>query len=323
MREVIIVGSGLTAATICYFLNKNNIHCTIFEKNSFVSGMCHCDIFKNTVTHMFGPHIFHTDNKEIWNFVNKHCSIKPIKHTVSALYKNELYTLPINKTTLLELNGKSAYDYIIKEYTQKQWLIDDSLVSNEIKNRLIVRSDTNNSYFNDAYVGIPNNGWDELILNLLKHNDIVLNHHFFKKESNEFIIWTGRIDEYYNYCFGELDWIGRDFHITEYSDWKYPTPVINFTSLDNPWLRCTNYTMLNNSNDSNQICIYEKSIIGNKNNHFYFIQNENNNILLNKYQKCIDKNVIFAGRLGECKYYDMDDCIKRGFNIAKEALKLI
>ncbi len=323
MTTIRIVGAGLTGASIAYFLRQKQIPCEIYEKNESMGGMCRSFLQEGRRIDFFGPHIFHTSNEEAWKVITENCQIEPIIHRVKAIHNGQEYTLPINKTTLNEMFGDEVFttermkileDIFIKSYTEKQWLTEYSKVDKSIVKRLIIRDSYNDSYFDDEFVGKATNGSDELIQNLIGETPV----HFgercvIQNDSEDIVVWTGRIDEGFEYKHGEIEFLGRVFSFKK-EPWLYNVDVLNFPDKEQYYIRKTRY---------GDITCEETSVTGNKENAFYYIPTESNHELFMKYRAELPPNYILAGRLAENKYYDMDDCIIRGQEVAEEIGKKI
>ena len=305
------------------------------------------------IVHKYGAHIFHTSKKEIWDYINQFGEFNNFINSPIANYKGEIYNLPFNMNTFskiwddvikpedairhieeerykeeptnleeqaISLVGKTIYEKLIKEYTEKQWGKDCKELPKEIIKRLPVRLTYNNNYFNDIYQGIPKKGYTELINNMLKGIEVRLDTPYTKeldKLCNK-IIYTGPIDEYYNYCFGKLEYRSLKFETKILDKDNYQgNAVVNYTSNEVPYTRIIEHKHFNNDISNKTIITYEYPV-KNDLEPYYSINNEKNDNLYLKYKTLTEtpKNIVFGGRLGLYKYLDMDKTIE-------EALKLI
>lgn len=366
LYDFIVVGAGLSGAVAAYELTRKGYSVLVIEKADEIGGLCRCKIVNGIPVHSFGPHIFHTSNKEIWDFVNDKCEMLPYEHVVRAYYSEEMpdISLPININTVeriygvhinnedevsdiikddivkydcprtveeqaLSTVGRRIYDVLIKEYTERQWGKPCSELPAEILKRLQIRNTRNESYFSDKYVGIPKNGWNELFDSLLSDCDIIKNTDYLsaKEYYNKIaggVIYTGKIDEYFDYKFGRLEYIDHAFETAFGNDakWSANSAVVNMTCYGDLFpLRTANYALMYGHKSEKYYgghIIEEYRRYDNANATMYPVPTLGKNIRLNMY-RCLaenEENVLFIGRNAEYKYYDMDDCIIR----SKEAI---
>lgn len=354
--DYIIVGAGLFGATCAYELNKAGKKVLVVDKREHIGGNIYTENIEGINVHKYGAHIFHTSNKEIWDYINQFGEFNNYINSPIARYKDETYNLPFNMNTFnkiwkdaflpedakkhieeerfkgeptnleeqaMSLVGKTIYEKLVKEYTEKQWGKDCKELPPFIIKRLPVRFTYNNNYFNDKYQGIPKEGYTKIIETMLDGIEVKLETNFLDNKEEylkicDKVIYTGAIDEYYDYCYGELEYRSLRFEeeILNTDNWQ-GNAVINWTSHNVPFTRTIEHKHFNNDISNKTIISYEYPIIDNK-NPYYPINNEKNNKLYEKYKNLSngDKNVLFGGRLGTYKYYDMDKTIE-------EALKLI
>ena len=364
MYDVLIVGAGLTGATIAYELNKKNKKCLVIDKRSHIGGNCYCEKINNINVHKYGAHIFHTNNKKIWNYINEFTNFNNFINTPIANYKNELYNLPFNMNTFVKLwddvktptdaqrkievqkkeiknkvpinleqqaislVGKDVYFKLIKEYTEKQWGRDCKELPSFIIKRLPVRFTYNNNYFSDYFQGIPEDGYNIIIKKMLANVEVRLNEDFFKKRDEyeniaKKIIFTGMIDEFFNYQLGKLEYRSLKFEHEIFKDIDnyQGVAVMNFTSHDVKYTRIIEHKHFEFNDCKGTIITKEYPIEFKKGNEaFYPINDDKNNEIYLKYEALSNKynNIIFAGRLGKYKYYNMDEAIENAIKIAKE-----
>lgn len=370
--DYLIVGSGLFGATFAHLANKQGKRCLIIEKRSHVGGNIYCENIEGINVHKYGAHIFHTSDKDVWNFVN---SIIPFNRytncPVAAAPDGKLYNLPFNMNTFyqmwgvktpaeaqakldeqrkeafermktegvteprnleeqaLALIGKDIYEQLIKGYTEKQWGRKCSNLPAFIIRRLPVRFTFDNNYFNDAYQGIPIGGYNKLIEGLLDGIEVKLNTDFFDnreywKSLAEKIVFTGRIDEFYNYCYGKLNYRTVRFETKVLDVPNYQgNAVVNHTSADVPFTRVIEHKHFESFGE----CVYQnpKTVISEEYSAewqdgmepFYPINDIKNQAIFANYKALADSehNVIFGGRLAEYKYYDMAPIIANVINL--------
>lgn len=360
--DLLIVGSGLYGSTFAYLANKLNKKCLVIDKRKHSGGNVYCKEQDGINIHIYGPHIFHTSNSSVWNFVNQFVSFNRYTNSPIANYKGKLYNLPFNMNTFnqlwnvntpkqakeiidkqikeygtvqpknleeqaITLVGKDIYEILIKEYTEKQWGRDCKSLPSFIINRLPVRFTFDNNYFNDLYQGIPIQGYNFLINSLLSGIEVRLSVDYFanRKELNQLaekIVFTGQIDEYFDYQFGHLEYRSVEFKNEVLNIQNFQgNAVINYTSHDEPFTRIIEHKHFQ---PESKAYLSNKTIISKEFSKewregmepFYPINDEKNNNKYKQYAELItrEKNVIFGGRLAEYKYYDMDDVIQKAIN---------
>lgn len=356
MYDYIIVGAGLFGSICAYELNKQGKKVLVLDKRNHIGGNVYTELKEGINVHKYGAHIFHTSNKEIWEYINKFGEFNNYINSPIARYKDETYNLPFNMNTFsqiwrdvflpkdairkieeekfkgeptnleeqaMSLVGKTIYEKLVKEYTEKQWGKDCKGLPPFIIKRLPVRFTYNNNYFNDTYQGIPKEGYTKLIERMLDGIEVRLNTNFLDdKEYYESIcdkiIYTGTIDSYYDYCYGKLEYRSLRFEeeVLDTENWQ-GNAVINWTSHNVLFTRTIEHKHFNNDVSNKTIISYEYPC-KNDLEPYYPINNEKNDKLYLKYKKLSEtaKNVYFGGRLGSYKYYDMDKTIE-------EALKLV
>lgn len=366
--DFIIVGSGLYGLTFNYLARQEGYSCLIIERRKHIGGNIYTPIIDGIPIHQYGAHIFHTDEKEIWDFVCSKCEMVPFINSPIAIYNDELYNLPFNMNTFskifnvktpkeaedrikqeildeniimpqnleeqaISMVGRTIYEKLIKEYTEKQWGRPCTELPIDIIKRLPYRLTYDNNYFNDRYQGVPKGGYNDLIKNLLGDTIVIYDDYLKNKEYynsiGKNIIYTGPIDEYFNYSEGCLEWRTVKFKTKKYTiKNKQGNAVCNYTSKDVPYTRTIEHKFFDfkgDAYDNNLTYVSEEYPIEWKQGvePYYTINNEKNNALLELYkQKTIKEyNVLFAGRLGKYQYYDMDDtimCAMNDFNQIKQ-----
>ena len=365
----LIVGSGLFGATFAYRATKAGKKCLVIEKRSHLGGNVYCENVEGINVHKYGAHIFHTSNKQVWDFVNSIVEFNRYTNSPVANFKGHLYNLPFNMNTFyqmwgvttpsealakleeqkanaiaalngrepqnleeqaLTLVGKDIFDKLIKEYTEKQWGRDCKDLPAFIIKRLPVRLIFDNNYFNDKYQGIPIGGYNKLIEGLLDGIECKTNCNYFQEYKDswrniaDYLVYTGPIDEYFNYCLGKLDWRTVSFKTRIEDTPNYQgNAVVNYTSHEQPYTRIIEHKHFEMFGQSVYDC--PKTVISEEYSTeykegmepYYPVNNNRNNSLAEEYRKLAiqEKDVIFGGRLGQYKYFDMAPVIEQVFNL--------
>ena len=382
--DFLIVGSGLFGATFAHFATKQGKKCLVIDKRPHLGGNVYCENIEGINVHKYGAHIFHTNNKEVWDFVNSIVEFNRYTNCPVANYKGELYNLPFNMNTFnrmwpevhtpaeaqakideqkeeavaalggrepqnleeqaLCLVGKDIFYKLIKEYTEKQWGRDCKELPAFIIKRLPVRMIFDNNYFNDRYQGIPIGGYNKLIEGLLKGVETKVNFDFFKdsldpsdscalkeswqKYANK-LVYTGPIDEYFDFKFGKLDWRTVSFKTRIEDTPNYQgNAVVNYTSHNEPYTRVIEHKHFEMFGQEVYNC--HKTVVSEEYSteykegmeQYYPVNDNKNNELAERYRELASKetDVIFGGRLAEYKYYDMDKVIEVALDVAAKEL---
>lgn len=357
MYDYIIVGTGLSGSVCANLLAKHKKRCLVLEQNNFVGGMVHNSYKDGIIIHEYGPHIFHTNNKKIWEYVNSYAKFNNYKLCVKSLYNNKLYDIPFNLNTLkqlygkmndeqllyrfhqqkqifshltnleeqaLSMFGKDIYEIFIKGYTEKQWNQQCNKLPLSIIERMSFRNTHDKYYFTDKYQGVPINGYNELIQNLLdsKYIEIQTNENFdLTMYQNYNIIYTGDVSELYHYVYGKLDYRGLRFiHKKVNQNFVQKYAVINYPSRKVPYTRITEHKHFM-KNCKNNISTYISYEYPDDKNKFYPINNNKNNDLYNKYVNLTSgDNLFLCGRLGLYKYLNMDEVVLEAFRLCKKLI---
>ena len=362
--DYLIVGSGLFGAVFAYEAKKKGKNCLVIDKRNHIGGNIYTENVEGINVHKYGAHIFHTSNKEVWDYVNKFAEFNRYTNSPVARYKNEVYNLPFNMNTfnklwgvftpaeakekineeLAEVNidepknleeqaikliGKTIYEKLVKGYTEKQWgKRADELPSFIIK-RLPVRFTYDNNYFNDKYQGIPIGGYTGIIEKMLDGTEVKLDCDFFENREEyeniaEKIIFTGPIDKYYNYKFGELEYRSLRFETEVLDTDNYQgNAVVNYTEYEVPYTRIIEHKHFEYGTQEKTIITREYPDSWNRDKEAYYpINNQKNNDIYDQYKQLAqnDKKVIFGGRLGQYKYYDMHKVIEEALECARKEL---
>ena len=365
--DYLIVGSGLFGAIFAYEANRIGKKCLVIDKRSHIGGNIYTKTIEGIQVHQYGAHIFHTSNKEVWKYVNQFTEFNHYINSPVARYKDELYNMPFNMNTFnklwgvitpkqakakieeeieeaqiedpknleeqaISLVGKTIYEKLVKGYTEKQWGKKATQLPSFIIKRLPVRFTYDNNYFNDTYQGIPIGGYTKIIEKMLDGIEVKLNTDFFDNREDleklaDKIIFTGMIDQYYNYQFGELEYRSLRFETEILEESNYQgNAVVNYTEYEIPYTRIIEHKHFEFDTKSPKTVItkeYPDQWTKEK-EPYYPINNDINNTLYEKYKELAKKDtkVIFGGRLGQYKYYDMDKVILEALNCVKEELDL-
>ena len=353
MYDYLIVGSGLYGAIVARELKNAGYKVLIIEKRNHIAGNVYTEKRDNINVHVYGAHIFHTSDEKVWNYVNKYAKFNDFINSPLAYYKGEYYHMPFNMNTFHEiwgvntaeeakakieeekakenikeitnleeqaisLVGRTIYERLVKGYTEKQWGRDCKDLPSFIIKRLPLRFEYNNNYFNDIYQGIPIGGYTKLVENIIgdvevKLNEDYLNNKDYWNKQAKNIIYTGAIDEFYDYKFGELEYRSLKFEVERIEKEFYQKNcVINYTEREVPYTRIIEHKYF--ENDQSPVTWITKEYPADYKKgmeKFYPMNDEKNNNLYKKYAELAsnEKNIFFGGRLGKYKYYDMDDVI--------------
>lgn len=371
--DYLIVGSGLFGATFAYFAKQKGKSCLVIDKRSHLGGNIYCEKMEGINVHKYGAHIFHTSNKQVWDFVNSIVEFNRYTNSPVANYRGKLYNLPFNMNTFYQmwgvttpeaamakieeqkaeavtkmkadgvteprnleeqaqvLIGKDIYERLIKGYTEKQWGRKCTELPAFIIKRLPVRLVFDNNYFNDKYQGIPIGGYNKLIEGLLDSVETRTGVDFLTMKDSwhniaDKLVYTGALDEYFDYCHGKLEYrsVRFEYEILDKANYQ-GNAVINFTEREIPYTRVIEHKHFEMFGQE----IYEcpKTIISKEYSTewkegmepYYPVNDKRNNTLAEKYRLHVaqENNVIFGGRLAEYKYYDMAPIIEQVFKIFK------
>jgi len=352
--DYLIVGSGLFGAVFAYEKMKKGKACLVIEKRPHIAGNIYTEKIEGINVHMYGAHIFHTSDKKIWDYINQFADFNNFVNSPIAVYKDEVYNLPFNMNTFskmwgiktpaeakkiiadqiersgivepanleeqaIKLVGRDIYEKLIKGYTEKQWGRDCKELPAFIIKRLPVRFTYDNNYFNDRYQGIPIGGYTAIIEKMLNGADVILNTDYFDfiKENvgiADKIVFTGPIDRFYNYCYGELEYRSLRFETEILDEENYQgNAVVNYTECSVPYTRIIEHKHFEFGTQPKTVITKEYPALWTKGEEpYYTVNDERNNLLYLKYKHLADKeaNIIFGGRLGSYKYYDMDKVIE-------------
>lgn len=351
--DYLIVGSGFFGSICAYELTKKGYKCLVLEKRNHIGGNCYTDEIDSIHIHKYGPHVFHTSNPSVWNWINQFVKFNNFRCNTIANYKDEIYSLPFNMYTFnklwgvtfpkqakqiieeqskhiknpsnleeqaIKLVGIDVYEKLIKGYTTKQWKKDPKLLPKEIIKRLPVRFTYDNNYFNDKYQGIPIGGYSQIFEKLLDGVDVKLEVDYIKTKEDwdnkaKNIIYTGPIDAFYNYKYGELEYKTTSFvHSKEDTDNYQGVSIVNYTDINVPYTRIIEHKHFDQI-ESMYTWItkeYPTEYRAKETEPYYPVNDTINMLKYKKYQELAEqeKHILFGGRLAEYKYYDMHQVIE-------------
>ena len=365
--DYLVVGAGLFGAIFAYEAKKQGKKVLVVDKREHVGGNIYSKEIEGIQVHQYGAHIFHTSNKEVWDYINEFAVFNRYTNSPVARYKDEVYNMPFNMNTFqrmggvftpeeakakireqieeagitepenleeqaISLVGRDIYEKLVKGYTEKQWgKRADELPSFIIK-RLPVRFVYDNNYFNDTYQGIPIGGYTQIVEKMLDGIEVRLNTDFLKHREEleaaaDKIVYTGMIDEYYDYCFGELEYRSLAFE-TEVLDMEnyQGNAVVNYTEYEVPYTRIIEHKHFefqcqNGTNNPKTVITREYPKVWKHGDEPYYPMNdEKNNVVYAQYLEKAksEERVIFGGRLGMYKYFDMHQVVEEALRCVKE-----
>ena len=370
MYDYLVVGSGLFGAIFAHEAKKAHKSVLVIDKRANIAGNVYTEDIENIHVHKYGAHIFHTNNTEVWNYVQQFATFNRFTNSPVANYKGELYSLPFNMYTFnkmwgvitpeealskineqrkeitgepknleeqaISLVGRDIYEKLIKGYTEKQWGRDCKDLPSFIIKRLPVRLTFDNNYFNALYQGIPMGGYTKMVANMLEGIEVRLNEDYLaKKEEYDAlankVIYTGPIDAYFNYKLGNLEYRSVRFETEILDKQSYQgNAAVNYTDRETPYTRIIEHKWFEFGKDDNGNDL-PKTIISKEyssewkkgDEPYYPVNDEKNGSLYAKYKELADKEekVVFGGRLGEYKYYDMDATVASALECVKKEMQ--
>lgn len=369
MYDYLIVGAGLFGSIFAYEATKRGKKVLVIDKRSHIGGNIYTENVNGINVHKYGAHIFHTSNKDVWNYIQQFAEFNRYTNSPIARYKDELYNLPFNMNTFnkmwnvktpseaaaiieeqkkeikgepqnleeqaISLVGRDIYEKLIKGYTQKQWGHKCTELPAFIIKRLPVRFVYDNNYFNDKYQGIPIGGYTQIIKKMLTGIDVKLDLDYFAEREHlnnlaKKILFTGMIDEFYDYRFGELEYRTLRFETEDLPIENYQgNAVVNYTEYEIPYTRIIEHKHFEFGCQSENHTIITKeypTTWQHGDEPYYPINDKKNNALFAKYKALADTepNVIFGGRLGMYKYFDMHHVIAEALEtVNKEFQNLV
>lgn len=365
--DYLVVGSGLFGAVFAHEAAKKGKKVKVIEKRHHIAGNIYTKEIEGIQVHEYGAHIFHTSDKEIWDYVNQFAEFNRYTNSPIANYRGEIYNLPFNMNTFNKLwgvvtpeeaekeiekqrailNGKTPknleeqaislvgvdiYNKLIKDYTEKQWGKKCSELPSFIIRRLPVRFTYDNNYFNDIYQGIPIGGYTQIVEKMLDHPniDIELNVDFFENKEKYLleypkVLFTGMIDQFFGYQLGELEYRSLQFETELLEQENYQgNAVVNYTDSETTYTRIIEHKHFEFGTQEKTIITKEYSKTWSKGDEPYYpVNNEQNNHLYKAYKELASKqeNVIFGGRLGHYRYYDMHQVIAAALQCVRHEIK--
>lgn len=365
MYDYLIVGAGLFGSIFAHEANERGKRVLVIEKRNHIGGNLYTKKISEIDVHLYGAHIFHTSNEKVWDYINNFTTFNNYINSPIANYYGEIYNLPFNMNTFnkmwgvitpqeakeklaqqiknnyktnpknleeqaINLVGPEIYEKLVKHYTEKQWGLDATLIPAFIIRRLPVRFTYNNNYFNDKYQGIPIDGYTTIFNKLLKGIDVILNVDYFSdkekydSQANK-VLYTGALDEFYNYQYGTLDYRSLEFkHECLDIDNYQGNAVVNYTDQTKKYTRIIEHKHFNYKESNKTIITKEYPLkwqLGLE--RYYPINNNKNQAIYQKYHELAIKEPkhLFGGRLAEYKYYDMDDIIEKALELVGKELE--
>lgn len=362
--DYLIVGAGLFGATFAYEATQKGKKCLLIDKRSHIGGNVYSEQIEGINVHKYGAHIFHTSNKEVWDFVNRFATFNHYVNSPVAVYKDELYNLPFNMNTFskmwniktpqqaremiqsqiaslniteptnleeqaLSLVGTDVYEKLIKGYTEKQWGRDCKDLPAFIIKRLPLRFTYDNNYFNDRYQGIPEGGYTQMIEKMLEGCDVLLDTDYFDFIAStdvkyDKVIYTGMIDEYYQFKYGRLEYrtVSFENEVLDTDNFQ-GNAVVNYTEREVPYTRIIEHKHFEFGTQPKTVISKEYPVEWKYGMEPYYpINNERNIAIYQQYKALADQeeNVYFGGRLGMYQYFDMDKVILAAWQLTKTLL---
>lgn len=355
MYDYLIVGAGLAGAAFARIMTDRGCKCLVIDKRKHIAGNIYSKEIEEIEVHQYGPHIFHTDNERVWKFMNQFAEFNHFMYCPVANYKGELYNLPFNMNTFYQLwgtrtpeeakakiaeqvkesgitepknleeqaimlAGKDIYEKLVKGYTAKQWGRDCKDLPSFIIKRLPVRFVYDNNYFNHPHQGIPKAGYTAMVEKMLEGIEVRLDTDYLADREAfdamaDKILYTGPIDEYFDYCFGALEYRSLRFETETLDMGNYQGIAgMNFTDAETPYTRVVEHKhfKFGEGNPDKTVITKEYSATWKQGDEPYYpVNNDKNNALYQQYKEkaSTEEKVIFAGRLGQYQYYDMDKVV--------------
>jgi len=358
--DYLIVGAGFFGSICARELTDAGKKCLVIDRRTHVGGNCYTSNKGGIHVHEYGPHIFHTDKKEVWDYINRFANFNNFRYHGMAQVDNEFYSLPFNMWTFYQVYGvmtpsgakmaikansegvaepqnleqqaimmlgRPVYERLIKGYTEKQWGKPATELPKEIIQRLPIRFSFDSNYFNDPYQGIPIGGYTEIFNKMLKGVEVRLGIDYepsraFFDDLAQHTIYTGPIDQFFNYKYGQLEYKTTRFvhQLVEKGNFQ-GTAVINYPSTDIPYTRIIEHKHFDWIDNDLTILTkeYPEKYVAGNTEPYYPVNDAENNAKYSKYKELADntQNMFFGGRLAEYKYYDMDDVINSALNFVK------
>lgn len=370
MHDYLIVGSGLYGATVAQQLQSAGKSVLVIDKRSTIAGNVYTEKVEGINVHKYGAHIFHTNNKKVWSYVQRFAEFNRFTNSPVAKYKGELYSLPFNMYTFnkmwgvvtpeeakakieeqrkeivgepknleeqaISLVGRDIYEKLIRGYTEKQWGRPCNQLPPFIIKRLPVRLTFDNNYFNALYQGIPVGGYTKMVEKMLDGIEVRLGCNYLEHKTEldtlaERVIYTGPIDAYFDYSLGYLEYRSVRFETEILNTSNFQgNAAVNYTDAETPWTRIIEHKWFEFGRDENGNEL-PKTVISREyssewkpgDEPYYPVNDEKNSSLYAQYKELAEREekVIFGGRLGEYKYYDMDQVIAKALEKASDLIR--
>lgn len=361
--DYLVVGAGLFGAVFARQAADAGKRVLVIDRRNHIAGNAYTYLEDKIHVHQYGAHIFHTNNDEVWTYLNRFARFNRFTNTVVANYKGEIYSLPFNMYTFnkmwgvvtpdeakavideqkkeiqgepknleeqaISLVGRDIYEKLIKGYTEKQWGRECKDLPSFIIRRLPVRLTYDNNYFNALYQGIPIGGYTKMVENMLEGIPVELNQDYLKNREHwnsmaDRIVYTGPIDEYFDFAKGPLEYRSVRFETEKLNTPNFQgNAAVNYTDAETPWTRIIEYKWFEDLGSDVTIISREYSSEWKPGDEPYYpVNDEKNSALYQTYKELGDSepNVIFGGRLGEYRYYDMDGVVACALEVAREEL---
>ncbi len=364
MYDYLIVGGGLFGAVFARQATDAGKKCLVIEKRDHIAGNIYTEKKEGIDFHRYGAHIFHTSNKEVWNWVNRFAEFNNFVNSPVANFNGEIYNMPFNMNTFakmfnistpkqamevlekekaeikgepqnleeqaISLVGRTVYEKLVKGYTEKQWGRDCKELPAFIIRRLPVRFTYDNNYFNDRYQGIPENGYTDMVEKILDGIEVRTGENFLEKREEyeaiaHRILYTGPIDEYFEYTLGKLEYRSLRFENEILDEENYQgVAVVNYTDRETPYTRIIEHKHFNFGKQPKTIITKEYPSEWQEGMEPYYpVNDQKNGELYEKYAALAkdEEKVIFGGRLGMYKYFDMDKVVEAALALAEKELE--
>lgn len=367
--DYLIVGAGLYGAIFAYEMKQAGKKCLVIDKRNHIAGNVYTKQWADINVHWYGAHIFHTSNRDTWDYINQFASFNNYINSPMAVYGDEIYNLPFNMNTFskmwgvktpaeakakineqvmaaskdcdnledyaISMVGRDIYEKLIKGYTEKQWGRECRKLPAFIIKRLPLRFTYDNNYFNDRYQGIPQGGYTQIVEKLLEGTEVILDTDYKTfvtdtdiKSRYSFgkVLYTGRIDEYFDYCFGKLEYRSLRFEheLMEGENNYQGNAVMNYTKRDVPFTRIIEHKHFEFGTQADTVITREYPAEWKDGEEPYYpVNDERNNSMYDEYARKAkeESNVIFGGRLGSYKYYDMDKIIEASLEAVRQEMQ--
>lgn len=373
--DYLVVGAGLFGSVFSHEMKRNGKSCIVIDKRNHVAGNIYTSLKRGIHIHEYGAHIFHTSNRETWNYMNRFAEFNHFVNSPMAVYKDEIYNLPFNMNTFsrlwgiktpeeaktiirkqieqlslgepqnleeqaLSLAGCDVYEKLIKGYTEKQWGRECKELPAFIIKRIPLRFTYDNNYFTDRYQGIPVGGYTAIVEKMLAGTEVRLNTDYrsfdrYQKEaadrgedyiSYDKVLYTGMVDEYFDFSLGNLEYRSLRFEKEDMPDTEnyQGNAVVNYTEREIPYTRIIEHKHFEFGNGEGTVITKEYPVEWKPGDEPYYpVNDQRNNELFVKYQKMAEKekNVLFGGRLGQYRYYDMDKVVEAALEMVGRELK--